>query len=301
MTPARKVPKRPQGARVRCGVTPSRWPTLQAGVCGCFPSVESRPLARWQAALEEANVEPEVVLFHSLVCGVQFQFYRTDSAAVTEELRRWLVSPPRGMRPELAEVVVRALTRGINEAVDDQWRTGPQGEPIALSHRPPETRGAWAAALVTEELLRQLGMGMDERERLTVELLQLLLGRPVAGREYDWRWRKTVGSAINELVTWLRGEYERLLTKSATRRVDARPEAKDPRTQKEWRARHRSLTYVFAVDGFEAGAQSVATRVPPALWSPITATTGGPAVIGSSDDLAQILGAGRSSRKGERR
>ncbi len=288
MTRMMKEPRRPQAPRVRRGITASHWTTLQEGVCGCFPSIEPQAFGRWQDALRRTNVEPEVVLFLVLVCGVQFQVYRIDPAAVMEELRRWLVSPPRGMRPQLADVVVRALAPGISGAVSDQWRMGPASKPIALTHRPPETRAAWAAATLTEELLRQREVGVNERERLTVELLQMLLARAVEPREYDRRWKETAGSGVHELVERLIGEYERLLVESAGRGGDPRPDPTAKKALNAWRERHRALTNVFAVGGFESGAQAVCAGVPKELWDPIRSAVGAHELVGTSDAGTEV-------------
>jgi hypothetical protein len=254
--------KRPQGARVHRGTAPSHWTTLQEGVRGCFPAVESRALGAWQDALSQAKVEPEVVLFVVLVCGVQFQVYRIAPEAVMHELRAWLARSPGGMRPQLADVVVRALAPGIKQAVDDQWKAGPQSEAVEISGRPPDTKAAWAAAALVEELLAQGKVPVKDSERLIFKLLELLIGRAVEPREYDRRWRAAAGSRPSQLVAWLSEEYERLIKKGAQRQYG--PEAKA--RPKDWRERHRALTHLFSVDGFEAAARSVAVSVPPELW-----------------------------------
>ena len=274
--PHPSAPQRPKAARVHRGLTPSHWTTLQAAVCGCFPSAELRHLTEWLESVERVGVEREPVLFQVLVCGVQFQVFRADPETVIDELREWLVSAPRSMRPELANVLIKALAEGVERAVGGQWKAGPLERPTVLSHRPPETRGAWVAATVAEELFRRLGVKADDRERLSLQLLQLLLGRAVAPREYDWRWRNSTGPGVRELVPWLSAEYERLVEVDAQRSADTPPTVGSQRAVKEWRARHRPLLRVFAVDGFEVGAKQVASRVPSSLWDSVTPATAAP-------------------------
>ena len=260
--------KRPQGSRVHRGATPPHWTTLREGVSGCFPAVEPRALGAWQDALARAKVEPELVLFVVVVCGVQFQVYRIDPEAVMGELRDWLMRSSGGMRSQLADVVVRALAPGIKQAVDDQWKAGPQSEAVEITGRPPDTRAAWAAAALVEELLAQRKVPVKDRERLTFKLLELLLGRAVEAREYDRRWRAAAGSRPSQLVVWLSEEYERLIEKSAQLRYGSDAKARP----KDWRKKHRALTDLFAVDGFEAGARSVAVSVPQESWDSLAGT-----------------------------
>ena len=257
--------KRPQGARVHRGTTLSHWTTLQEAVGGCFPAVEPRVLGAWQDALAKAKVEPELVLFVVLVCGVQFQVYRIDPEAVMGELRDWLERSPGGMRPQLADVVVRALAPGIKQAVGAQWKLGPRSDAVELTGRPPDTRATWAAAALVEELLAQRKVPVKNRERLTFKLLELLLGRAVEPREYDRRWRAAAGSRPSELVVRLSEEFGMLIEMSAQRQYGRDAKARP----KDWRNRHRALTHLFTVDGFEAGARSVAVSVPPELWDSV--------------------------------
>jgi len=274
--------KRPQGARVHRGTTPSHWTTLQEGVRGCFPAVNPQALGTWLDALAKAKVEPELVLFVVLVCGVQFQVYRTDPETVMEELRTRLVHSPGGMRPQLADVVVKALAPGIKQAVDAQWKAGPESEAVEITGRPPDTRAAWAAAALIEELLAQRKVPVKDRERMTFGLLELLLGRGVESREYDRRWREAAGSRPSQLVARLSEEYEKLIERSARRQYGTEAKARP----KDWRKRHRALTHLFVVEGFEAGARSVAVSTPTGLWELLHGTG-----ISAVDDT----GPGRSS------
>ena len=271
-----KSSKRPHRPRVHRGTMPSRWATLQEGVRGCFPAVEPRALGTWLDALAKAKVEPEFFLFVVLVCGVQFQVYRMDPKAVADELRAWLVSPPRLMRAQLADVMTNALAPAIERTIDDQWKGGPEGKAIDIGGRPPDTRAAWAAAAVVEEILAQRRVPVDDRERMNYGLLELLLGRTVGSREYDGRWRATGGSRPLGLAGWLSAEYERLVEMSARRQYEHEAAARPS----DWRKRHRALTHLFAVDGFEAGARSVAVSVPPGLWDSLAGVGGRPSKVG---------------------
>jgi hypothetical protein len=126
-------------------------------------------------------------------------------------------------------------------------------------------------------------VGGDERERLTLELLLILLGRPVHQREYDRKWEETATGGLRELVEWLTRDYERLLDESAARRGDPRPDPADKGALNAWREKHRGLTNVYAVDGFEAGARAVCRRVPEALLGSLRPASGAPQPVGTSD------------------
>jgi hypothetical protein len=102
----------------------------------------------------------------------------------------------------------------------------------------------------------------NDGERLVHGLLELLLGRPVESREYDRHWRAAAGSRPTQLAEWMSEEYERLIDVSAKHQYGPGAAARS----KNWRQRHRSLTHLFAVQGFEAAARSVAVRVPQPLW-----------------------------------
>jgi hypothetical protein len=242
-----------------------------------FPAAKPDELRAWTERVPDpAEVEP--LLFAAVVCGVHFRVSHPDPARVLKRLRAWLTSAPRNMPEDLAGLVIEAWTPNVSRAVRARpWTRGPRATPLDLKGRPPDARGAWAAALVVEQRLTHSGIEPAQARSLALELLGVLLGRPIGDAEH-YGVRKRCGTeALTVLSRAVAEQYESWLTLEGTRRRDPPPARDDPEMYRSWRARYRDLHHLLAVSGCEEVARITLDRLPDELWSPLEAGLSGDA------------------------
>ena len=267
MTPKpRKGPGRIRKA-VHEDLSPPRARTLLEGVLATFPAAKPDELRAWQGRVRE-RAEAEPLLFAAVVCGVHFRVSHPDPVMVLKRLRAWLTSPPRHMPEDLAELLLEAWTADISRAVRARpWTRGPGATPVELTGRPPDARGAWAAALVVEQDLTLSRIELAEARQFALELLGVFLGRPI-GDPQHYGMRKRCGTeAITVLSRAVAEQYESWLTLEGTRRREPPPERDDQEAYGSWRARYRDLHHLLAVSGCEDMARTTLDRLPNELWS----------------------------------
>jgi len=166
------------------------------------PNANPRRLAKWVEGVRALpEVEPEPLLFATLLCGVRLTIVRQGLEEVCERLWSWLTSTPQALEPDLAGLVLEALTPGLKRAIESRgWQFGAEGEDVRKRGHLPGARAAWAAALVVENELRRLGVPPQIAREQVVELAAVLLGRRSA--ETSDLYARAKGSAVPTSRRW---------------------------------------------------------------------------------------------------
>jgi hypothetical protein len=247
--------------------------TLEAGVLSVFPDANPRRLAAW---LDEARAagaaEPEPLLFLILVVGVRLRVSRDEVVAVFEDLWTWLAAPPRLMQPELAELVIEALTPELRRAIKRRgWRFGPGGELTRRQGRPPEARAAWTAALIAENHFVANGAQQTKARTLAISLAAVLLGRQAVEAPEFYRSRRRMGVPDpSELASAIIERYEEWLSRHAKQLRDPAPLAEQADLHLAWRGRHRPLAQLVGMYGAEKFARLIFEEIREELWVPFS-------------------------------
>lgn len=245
--------------------------TLEEGVLAAFPNARKEDLVAWLGGVAvERGREPEFLLFVALICGTQYRVIHPEAALVLERLRQWLTEIPKRLDPEVADVVIEALTPRVECVMRDRgWLEGAELQSIQVKGRPPETAGAWAAATLVERELSQSGVEEAQALKHATGLAQVLLGRAIAPNEF---YRARVVFRMDRsatLVRELRQEYERILAEIIRRQHPEPAAAIEESLYPERRRQYRDLRYELAVVGCEVIARSVLRSIPADMWPPI--------------------------------
>lgn len=245
-----------------------------------FPDTRPKELKAWKEKTRAGSIETELLFFTALICGAKFRVSRIDQKKAFEDLWTWLTQGLHNrMDPELAEVVIEALAPGMMKAIEERgYRRGPDGPLIKKKGRPPETRGAWVAAFVVEEYLRQMGMKSTRAKELAIEFVSILLGRKEdkgdeKGKKLElsefYRTRKKAPeSIVKELTNELIKEYKFMLEQDTIGSIDIKPPENEIEKFAEWNLRHKSLHSYFIRMGYEGVCSIVLARMPRYLWEP---------------------------------
>jgi hypothetical protein len=243
--------------------------TLEAAIKEIFPKADLVALKRWAARVRaETPVEPELLLFATLLCGVRFQIVHSELKPTLEGLWNWLTGHPRNMSGELAELVIEALTPGLQRAIDDRgWKKGHDGPYVKKKGTPPVGRGAWTAVLLTEHYLRTIGTTKGVMA-FAVGLASAILGRRVEPTQ-AYRMR---GRIKNNALEWLAHEvrtyYEFSIEQDGARDRDFRPTADVQTNVQLWREKHRGLSHLLANFGGQDWAGLILRKIQPVAWEP---------------------------------
>ena len=253
--------------------------TLHAGVAAVFPNANSRRLAAWiRDVRADSAAAPEVLLFLVLLCGARLSLARDSVAEILEELWTWLTGPPRDMPRELADLLIESLAPALTRVVESTgWRFGPGGRGLKRSGRPPETRAAWAAALLVDDQMRRSGDSPIRAQKLALPLVAVLLERdvPLASELYRAR-RRLRRPDLSALTAAAVARYETWLEREGTQCRDPRPAPADADATAAWRKRHGALTRFLGMFGPEQLARLILDEIPQDLWAPFLAAKPAP-------------------------
>ena len=241
---------------------------LLKGVLELFPKADSKRIDGWIWSLAKwPQVEPEAVLFVTLVCGTRFGIYQPEVSEILRELWEWLTWNPRNMKPELADLVVDALAPQLQRELRARkgWRVGPSGDREKKPGRPPTSRPAWVAAAAIDTHLRAKGVGALDATDRALELAAILTGREMAAPE-ELRHAHMGSPSPAELSKVLTAEFEWWVAHDAVMSNKPGPSSGPQPDPLASRATHRSLPNVLARYGARSLAQEVVTRVPSGVW-----------------------------------
>lgn len=251
---------------------------LLAGVAQAFQSANPRKLA---LALETGFDEPPIgqdgVFFLALICGVRFSIERRDVRPVLADLWTWLTSHPRHMPNELADLVVEALSPGLERAIRRHGglRVGPEGPFEKIQGRPPDSRGAWVTAVLVDHWLRLRGIPATESVRRSVQLAEALLGREGVEASEFYANRDALGKPDPApLLTELNAQYSYWLVHDGIRSDDPEPSDDNNEARISWSARHGKLPKLLGAWGSYGFALEVLSRIPAELWDPFSKRPG---------------------------
>jgi hypothetical protein len=202
--------------------------------------------------------------------------FHVEVGPVLEELRSWLQSNPRGMRAELADVVVRAFAPAIAATLLAQpWQVGPEGTPRAIKGRPREVTGAWAAGVLVEEYLQsELAVAAPAPPpalalRIARDLVSALIGRPVAANQYYAARSGMRGPKTAALLSAITGAYSSLMETEGHRNLKPAPPRSERLAHAKWRATFKRLPHTLAVSGADDIAREALKSIPATAWGPL--------------------------------
>ncbi len=250
---------------------------LYACIKEMFPDTRPQRLHEWLETMQKKSVEQEPLLFIALICGAHC---RTLSPAmqlqdVQEYLYEWLAwgDDLHRMRPDVAELIVAALTPGIRKEIEEKGSQNvvPDGEPSRKKGRIPEFRGAWVAALAIENHSTQAGMELTQARDQAVKLISVLLGKEeeIALREFNRYYRVASKDGISNLTRKLIEEYKFWMIQDGVYDGDLEPPQDQAEKHREWKSRHKSLQILFNQNGCDRFCDLVVSRIKPHLWKPL--------------------------------
>lgn len=242
-----------------------------------YPDTRPKRLQEWKETMEKEAFEPDLLLFITLIC---WSYFRTISPAeqlkdVQEYLYSWLAwgEDLHRMRPDVAELVVAALTPEIRRAIEERGhqRGYPDGRFFRKSGRIPEHRGAWVAALIIADYFIKTGMKLTQAKDMAVRLISVLLQKDedVALREFNRYYKEAPKDIISKLTKELIQEYNFWMIQDGVHERDL-PLSQD-QTQEfaAWKSRHKSYPYFFKTHGRKGLSDIVLSRINPDLWKPL--------------------------------
>ncbi len=241
-----------------------------------FPHMRPQRLREWLEEMQKKSVEREPVLFIALICGAYCRTLSPEMQLqdVQEYLYEWLAwgDDQHRMRPDVAELVVAALTPGIRKEIEERGpQNGPDGEPFRKRGRIPEFRGALIAALAIENLSMQAGMESAQARDQAVKLISVLLEKEeeTALREFNRYYKVAPKDAVSHLTRKLIEEYTFWMTQDGVYGGDVEPPQEEAEKHLEWKSRHKTLQVLFKQNGCERFCDLVVSRIKPDLWKPL--------------------------------
>lgn len=179
-------------------MTQSNSQNLEDCIKEIFPDTKLTDLKTWSKTIRKESIEPEPLLFMALICGAHFQISRPEVTECLSALSEWFTV--RQMNSELVDVVIEALAPGIRKAVEERgyMQGWPHGEYVIKKGHPMTARGAWVAAFVIENHLRQVGKKSTVAKALAVELVSILSGRKEKEIEVGEEVKPWEGVKLNE-------------------------------------------------------------------------------------------------------
>jgi hypothetical protein len=257
---ARKRQPLPEFKRSRYFGPSEGWPyesQLSRCVLQVFPDANPTRLEEWQDGL--GNVAAEPLLFMAMVCGVNFRITPPDVTKARENLWTWLTGGDHYLDEELAEVVMEVLSPQVARVIEARGykRGWPKGEYVSKKGRPPVSRGAWVAAFLVEQYLRDVGVKATPAKGQAADLASVLLGRPYIELNEFYRIRKRVPKFnVVELTGKLAEEYNHWVEQDKLYRSP------------EGQIRHESLRNVLLYMGYEGLCGTILGKIPQDLWEP---------------------------------
>ncbi len=267
-------------ANASAGLIPASDQPNVKDLCGCvcelFPDAWPRKLREWQEeATKKKSLEPELFLFIALICGSHFRTESPDMQLqdVRDYLYDWLAGYENRMNPDVAQLVVAALTPGISkEIVKRGHKRGlPHVEYSKKRGRPLEDRGAWVVALIIARHLTQKGIKLVRAKDQAVKLLTVLLGKKedTALRELNRYHKEAPKDIISKLTKELIHEYDFWVKQDGVHQRDIPPPHDQTRELARWKSKHKELPYLLRNWGREGLSGVVLSRIKPDLWKPL--------------------------------
>lgn len=249
-----------------------------------FPDTRPKRLQEWKEAMEQESSDPEPLLFITLICWSHFKTISPASQLkdVQEYLYSWLAwgEDLHRMRPDVAELVVAALTPEIRRAIEERGhqRGYPDGRYFRKSGRIPEHRGAWVAALIIADYFHTAGMKLTQAKDKAVRLISVLLEKDedIALREFNRYYKEAPKDAISDLTKKLIEEYIFWMIQDGVNERDIPPPQDQTQEYAAWRSRHKSYPYFFRIHGHEGISGIVLSRIKSELWKPLWDMKAGP-------------------------
>jgi hypothetical protein len=227
--------------------------------------------------MQKMSVEQEPLLFIALICGARCRTLSSEMQLkdVQEYLYHWLAwgDDLHRMRPDVAELIVAALTPGIRKEIEERGYQGglPDGKHFRKECRIPEFRGAWVAALAIENHSTQAGMELTQAKDQAVKLISVLLEKEeeIALREFNRYYKVAPKDVISHLTRKLIEEYTFWMIQDGVYEGDLEPPQDQVAKHLEWKSRHKSLQILFKQNGCERFCDLVVSRIKPDLWKPL--------------------------------
>jgi hypothetical protein len=243
---------------------------LLRGVLLAFPKADEGRLETWLGGLRRwPRVEREAVLFVALVCGTRFGIYHPRVNEVLRQLWEWFTWSPRSMPKDLADLMVDALAPRLEKELRarEGWGVGPSGARGKKPGRPPASRAAWVAALVSETYLRDKGLEPADATEKALELAALLTGRKMTAAEELRAARRTLGNLDLKLLCGALGaQFEWSVAHDGVRSSDPPPGSDPLGNPSAWKRRHAPLPHLLAQFGAQSLAEEILQRIPASLW-----------------------------------
>jgi hypothetical protein len=242
-----------------------------------FPDTRPQRLREWREMMQKKSVEPELFLFMASICGTHFRIISPDLQLkdVQEYLYRWLAwgDDLHRMRPDVAELVVAALSPGIRREINARGhqRGLSDEEHFRKKGRIPQFRGAWVAALIIENHFKETGMELTQAKDQVVKLISVLLEKKEENtlRDFNKLYKDAPKDVISDLTRELIKEYEFWMIQDGVYGGDLEPPEDQVEEHSEWKSRHKSLQNLFKQNGCERFCDLVVSRIKYDLWKPL--------------------------------
>jgi hypothetical protein len=244
-----------------------------------YPRVISQQkLTNWQSTAKKNSIVPEPFLFIAIMCGAHFRI--KDSEDIVKEtltsLYDWFAwgDDRRRMKPEIAKLVVNALAPGIRSQIEGAGhvRGWPDGSHFRKKGPPIDMRGAWVAALVIENYLRQKDNNSRIAKKQTLDFIAILLGHKAEESvvaEFNRYYKNAPKAIITDLTNELMAEYKFMMKQDGVIASDFVPSEKHKKKYTKWESRHKSLKHEIKAYGWEELCRSVISRITTTLWEPL--------------------------------
>ena len=190
------------------------------------------------------------------------------------------------MKPELAELVIEAISPGMVRAIEARGllRGWPEGTYVNRKGAPPKNRGAWVAGFLVHDFLSQF-KSRSSKVPLSADLVSTLLGRKAEPNEF-YRYRKKANDDdIRKLSQEIACEYEHWLIQDGVRTRDLYSLPQGSEKYQAWRTRHRPLSEVLRDFPGDQLPFVVLSRIPGTLWEPLWEFDSTRKALGSDSDL----------------
>ncbi len=255
-----------------------RYESTNEGLAGCvseiFPKIKPDELNQWIAKTQAGSIDPDPILFIALVCGAHFRSLPPEDRLkkTLAYLFDWLVrgDDQHRMSPDVAEMVVDALTPGIRKKIKKGGhQIGlPEGRLSRKRGRIPDTRGAWVAAAVVETYLIQKRIKKTAPRDHALRLVSLLLNKKEKSAQVELNrfYTNTPNNAIADLTEQLTQTYKLWVKQDGANAGDYEPPKNQTDEHSKWKSQHKSHQYVIKQWGCEQYCNVMLGYIKNDLW-----------------------------------
>ncbi len=275
----RSGPKTKKPKQVDKSSNQGRYESTSEGFAHCvreiFPKAGPEKLNQWIANTQLESIDPDPILFIALVCGAHFRSLSPEIRLkkTLDYLCDWLVwgDDQHRMNPDVAEMVIDALTPGIKKKIEKggHQRGLPEGRLIRKRGRIADTRGAWVAAAVVETYLIQKRIKKTAPRDHALRLVSLLLNKKEKSAQVELNrfFANIPINVIADLTKQLIETYKLWVKQDGAHAGDNEPPKDQAQEHSKWKSRHKSHQYAIKQWGCEQYCNVILGYIKNDLWT----------------------------------